>query len=136
MTEKSVRDIFVPYTSLVQVDTPQLSTDEALERIAQVMGCKWSVKILYALSQRERRPSELLREWESMAPRVLHRCLNRLELDGLLSKQTYAEVPLRTEYELTEQGRQFVALLNSAQTMATTWTGSQRVVELTADDLG
>jgi DNA-binding HxlR family transcriptional regulator len=120
----------------VQTEAQLLSTDEALERIAQILGCKWSVKILYALNEGERRPSELLREWEAIAPRVLHRCLNRLELDGLLSKQTFAEVPLRTEYELTEQGREFVALLNSAQGLATQWTGSQRVIELTPDDLG
>lgn len=119
----------------MHAEAKSLSNDEALERIAQVLGCKWSVKILYALSLRERRPSEFLREWGDIAARVLHRCLNRLELDGLVSKETFAEVPLRVEYDLTEQGREFVALLNSAQTMASQWTGTQRRVELTPEDL-
>jgi DNA-binding HxlR family transcriptional regulator len=107
-----------------------LSADEALERIAQIIGCKWSVKILRALGDGERRPSELLREWEEMAPKVLHRCLNRLESDGLLAKETFAEVPLRTEYALTAQGREFLGLLSSACSMSTQWTGTLRKVEL------
>ncbi len=107
-----------------------LTSDEALERIAQILGCKWSVKILCALSGCERRPSELLRQWDEMAPKVMHRCLNRLEQDGLISKEVFNEVPARTEYELTEQGRVFVGLLDSARTMSSEWTGTLRRVEL------
>lgn len=107
-----------------------LSADDALERIAQILGCKWSVKILRALGDRERRPSELLRNWDEMAPKVLHRCLNRLECDGLIAKETFAEVPLRTEYALTNQGREFVGLLESARAMSHQWIGTLRKVEL------
>ena len=83
-----------------------------------------------ALGDGERRPSELLREWEEMAPKVLHRCLNRLECDGLVGKETFAEVPLRVEYALTSQGREFVGLLESARTMSGKWIGTLRKVEL------
>lgn len=112
------------------MDAKALSTDEALERIAQIMRCKWSVKILCALSAGERRPSELLREWEEIAPKVLHRCLNRLELDGLIAKSTFPEVPPRVEYTLTDQGKEFIALLDTVQTMSAQWTGHQRKVEV------
>lgn len=110
------------------MDVHALSADEALERIAQILGCKWSVKILCALYSSERRPSELLREWDEMAPKVLHRCLNRLELDGLIAKETFTEVPPRVEYELTDQGKQFVALLDTARNLSSHWKGSQRLV--------
>jgi DNA-binding HxlR family transcriptional regulator len=105
-----------------------LDSDEALERIAQILGCKWSVKILCGLNQGDRRPSQLLKSCEEMAPRVMHRCLNRLERDGLLTKETYPEVPPRVEYELTEQGRNFVHLLASAKSMSSSWSGTQRRV--------
>jgi len=112
------------------MDCNALSADEALERIAQILGCKWSVKILRVLGDGERRPSELLREWDEMAPKVLHRCLNRLECDGLIAKETFAEVPLRTEYTLTAQGREFVNLLESARSMSNQWSGTLRKVAL------
>lgn len=103
-----------------------LTSEEALERIAQILGCKWSLKILCALNAGERRPSQLLRNCDEMAPRVMHRCLNRLERDGLLEKETFAEVPPRVEYTLTDQGKRFVMLLESARAMSSDWTGIQR----------
>ena len=106
-----------------------LSSDEALERIAQILGCKWSLKILTCLDGGEKRPSQVLRQHDEMAPKVMHRCLQRLERDGLLTKQTYAEVPPRVEYELTKQGREFVKLLDSAKSISTNWTGTQRRIE-------
>jgi DNA-binding HxlR family transcriptional regulator len=105
-----------------------LSSDEALDRIAQILGCKWSLRILSALSEGERRPSQLLRTCEEMAPRVMHRCLNRLERDGLLRKETFAEVPPHVEYELTDQGHQFLAVLTAAREMSDSWTGVQKKV--------
>lgn len=111
-----------------------LDRDQAYERIAQILGCKWSLLIFDRLATKERvRPSEILKSADGLAPRVLHRCLSRLERDGLLAKEVFAEIPPRTEYALTEQGRRFVQLLDDARGLAATWTGDQPLV--TAEEL-
>jgi DNA-binding HxlR family transcriptional regulator len=111
------------------MDANPLNPDEALDRIAQILGCKWSTRILSSLCAGERRPSEMLRECDEMAARVLHRCLNRLLSDGLITKQTFAEVPVRVEYELTDQGREFTALLEKATKISCAWQGTLKRVE-------
>jgi DNA-binding HxlR family transcriptional regulator len=103
----------------------------AYERIVQLLGCKWSVRIVLELDARgPSRPSELLRSVEGLAPRVLHRCLARMEADGLLQKQVFACVPPRSEYSLTEEGREFVALLRNINDLAERWEGTQRPVRV------
>lgn len=110
------------------MESGTLSKQEAYERIAQIMGCKWSVRILDALANGSARPSELLRECGGLAERVLHRCLNRLQRDGLISKRCYAEIPPHTEYELTAMGKEVLRLLESAWSLADRWEGSQRAI--------
>lgn len=102
-----------------------LSPDQAFDRIAQIMGCKWSVLILDELSEGAQRPSELLKKCPDVAPRVLHRCLNRLERDGLIQKETFNEIPPKVEYSLTEQGQSFYSLLKGARDLAKQWEGRQ-----------
>lgn len=102
-----------------------MDAETAFERIAQLIGCKWSVRILTSLKQGPLRPSQLLKQERGLSPKVLHRCLNRMERDGLLNKTTLPEVPPHTEYALTNSGCEFVKLLDSARELAQNWKGAQ-----------
>lgn len=103
----------------------------AFDRIVQLLGCKWSVRILTLLdASGPIRPSQVLRDVDGLPARVMHRCLARMERDGLLVKTVFATVPPHTEYDLTDAGRQFVELLDSAKGLARTWQGTQPPVRL------
>lgn len=107
-----------------------MDSELAFERIVQLIGCKWSVKILTSLRAGPQRPTQLLRQEEGLSAKVLHRCLNRMEKDGLLGKTVLPAVPPHTEYALTDVGRKFLGLLDSVRELAQAWHGTQRPVRL------
>ena len=110
------------------VDCQVAKDPEAYNRITEILGCKWSLAIFEALDRGVTRSGKLEKEYEGLTATVLHRCLNRLEADGLLSKQVYAEVPVRTEYELTESGKKLLAVVRQIHELAGVWTGSTELV--------
>ena len=64
--------------------------------------------MLDELRHRALRPSELHKLFPEATPRVLD-----IQLKELVSKTTYHEVPLRTEYALTELGRSLLPIIDS-----------------------
>ncbi|MFI8187624.1 winged helix-turn-helix transcriptional regulator [Streptomyces sp. NPDC085946] len=75
-----------------------------------VIGGKWKVLILWALSVRPCRFGELRRELPGVTEKVLASHLRELEADGIVHREEYDEVPPRVEYSLTPRG----AALNRA----------------------
>ena len=53
----------------------------------------------------------LFRSLDGISPKVLTEQLRQLEADGLVSRATFAEVPPRVEYTLTDEGHTFVPVL-------------------------
>jgi DNA-binding HxlR family transcriptional regulator len=75
------------------------------------VGDKWSLLVIAMLEQRptqRARFSELKRSIPGISQRMLTATLRSLERDGLLTRDVYAEVPPRVEYELTPLGRRFM----------------------------
>lgn len=107
-----------------------IDKQQAFERISQILGCKWSLHILDTLREHPTRPSAFLKSNDGLASRVLHRCLKRLEKDGLIKKVVFDEIPPHTEYILTAEGKRFYKIIESARSMAEEWIGTQRVVKL------
>ncbi|EEF77083.1 transcriptional regulator, HxlR family [Phocaeicola coprophilus DSM 18228 = JCM 13818] len=70
-----------------------------------IIGAKWKPCLIDAVRERPKRPSELHREIPEAIPRVLDQQLKELEEHGIVEKKVYAEIPLRSEYSLTELGR-------------------------------
>ncbi len=56
--------------------------------------------------------NELSRAIADISPKVLSGHLKTLESVGLVKRIIYAEVPPRTEYELTDLGRTLIPILN------------------------
>ncbi|CAM3651464.1 winged helix-turn-helix transcriptional regulator [Rheinheimera salexigens] len=80
-------------------------------QLEEVVGCKWSVSVLRAIGEGVSRPGALERHIQGISTKVLSERLRKLTAYGLLDKQVYAEVPLRTEYELTTNGEKLVAII-------------------------
>lgn len=77
---------------------------QALEQIAN----KWTVLIIYALTQGTKRYSELKRQIHGVSPKMLIQNLRRLEKCGLVSRKVYPVVPPQVEYSLTSLGQTLV----------------------------
>lgn len=73
---------------------------------------KWKILIMYHLLNGEHRPSELERQIVGVTRQVLTQQLKELELDGLIEKTVFAEVPPRVEYGLSAFGRQLEPILD------------------------
>jgi DNA-binding HxlR family transcriptional regulator len=98
-----------------------LGDTDPYARITEILGCRWSLAIFDAIERGVTRPSRIEQEYDGLTTKVLHRCLNRLEADGILAKETFAETPPRAEYSLTDKGRRLVAILASVRGLAGDW---------------
>jgi len=83
-----------------------------LEKSLSVIGNKWTFLIIRDLLNGTKRFGELSRSLEGISPRTLTIRLKELEIDGVISKKIYPEVPPRTEYTLTEKGRALASILD------------------------
>lgn len=77
----------------------------------QIIGSKWTALILRDLCSGPKRFSQLERSVGRINPRTLSQRLDDLETQGIISRQSFAEVPPRTEYRLTAKGRDLVPVL-------------------------
>lgn len=105
--------------------TASLAQADAFERIAEILGCKWSLMILDLIDQGTNRPGAIERSLPGLTATVLHRCLRRMERDGLLQKEEFQVVPFHVEYRLTDTGGQFRDLVQRARSLAEQWPGTQ-----------
>lgn len=70
----------------------------------EVLQGKWKVNLIVAMARGIRRPSHLHGCLPGISKKVMTECLRGLERDGLVTRQIYAEVPVRVEYSLTPLG--------------------------------
>jgi DNA-binding HxlR family transcriptional regulator len=70
----------------------------------ELIADKWTVVVLYGLSEGPVRHGELIEMIGGISRKVLTQTLRRLEAHGLVRRHEYAEVPRRVEYELTSLG--------------------------------
>ena len=86
-------------------------------QLEAVIGCKWSVSVLKAVANNITRPGKLERHVEGISKKVLSERLRKLSDYGLLEKHTYAEVPPRTEYSLTENGKKLILIIEQIKAL-------------------
>lgn len=70
----------------------------------ELIGGKWKGVILWHLTQKTLRFSQLKRRLPGITQKMLTQQLRELERDKLVHRKVYAEVPPRVEYSLTELG--------------------------------
>ena len=88
------------------------TSKRAYSQLEEVVGCKWSVSVLKAVADGVSRPGALERHIHGISTKVLSERLRKLTTYGLLAKHVHAEVPPRTEYSLTLNGRKLVKIID------------------------
>ncbi|MFL1405121.1 winged helix-turn-helix transcriptional regulator [Marinobacter sp. M1N3S26] len=84
-------------------------------KLEDVVGCKWSVSVLLAVEKGINRPGALERHIEGISTKVLSERLRKLTAYGLMRKETFPEVPPRTEYSLTKSGKKLIKIIQQIQ---------------------
>jgi DNA-binding HxlR family transcriptional regulator len=79
----------------------------------EIIGNKWTALILRDLTVGPRRFGELEKSVGNINPRTLSQRLDDLERHGIITKASYAEVPPRIEYTLTQKGIDLVPVLEA-----------------------
>ncbi|XOV68681.1 MAG: winged helix-turn-helix transcriptional regulator [Fluviicola sp.] len=82
------------------IDNPNACS---LVHTMNIIGNKWKPIILYLLSNGSMRFGMLNTLIPTISKKVLTNQLKELENDGLLLRQSFAEIPPRVEYSLTEK---------------------------------
>ena len=75
-----------------------------VETTLSLIGDKWKILIIRELSGGTKRFGELRKSVGQISQKVLTENLREMQADALVSRKTYAEVPPRVEYSLTELG--------------------------------
>lgn len=73
---------------------------QLLEKIAN----KWTILLIYALTQGKKRYSDLKQQIVGISPKMLVQNLRNLERSGLIKRDVYPTVPPRVDYSLTSLG--------------------------------
>lgn len=79
--------------------------------VLELIGGKWRLPIIIALSFNNKRFKELERQIEGISPRMLSKELKDLELNGLVNRQVFATTPVTVEYSLTDYGKSLDELI-------------------------
>lgn len=85
--------------------------------VEAIYGCKWSLTVYQLLSAGVNRPGEMVRNVEGLSTKVLNQCLKRNVEFGILDKVVFNELPPRVEYQVTEFGEKFLAILDQLEAL-------------------
>lgn len=92
-----------------------MRTRNTYRKLEDVVGCKWSVSVLFAVKNGINRPGALERHIEGISAKVLSERLRKLTSYGLMHKESFPEVPPRTEYSLTKSGQRLIKIIQQIQ---------------------
>jgi DNA-binding HxlR family transcriptional regulator len=98
------------------------------------VGCgKWTLLLVRDLAEGRARFCELERSLAGISPRTLSLRLRALEEEGIVERQSHAEVPPRVDYALTEKGRALLPIVESMRAYGQQWLGGDAACDEGAD---
>ncbi|WP_447510877.1 winged helix-turn-helix transcriptional regulator [Acinetobacter geminorum] len=83
----------------------------SVEEAMTVLGGRWRMLIISFLIERPMRFNELRRAIPNISQRMLTLELRFLEEEGFINREVFAEVPVKVEYSLTEDGKKLNGLV-------------------------
>lgn len=86
-----------------------------VEATLSVIGGRWKPVLVCHLLQGKKRFGQLRRLTPNATERMITLQLRELEADGVVSREVFAEVPPRVEYDVTEFGRSLEPILDHMQ---------------------
>lgn len=90
------------------------------------MCAKWTLLLVRDLAEGRSRFCELERSLNGISPRTLSLRLRALEEEGVVARHTYAQVPPRVEYALTEKGRALLPIIDDMRAYGELWLAGDR----------
>ncbi len=84
-----------------------------VELTVDVIGGRWRTVILARLKEGVHRYGELRRRTPGISEKMLTQRLRELESDGLITRRDLGTVPPHVEYDLTDEGRTLIPVLQS-----------------------
>jgi len=90
-------------------------------RTADIVCAKWTLLIIRDLAEGHSRFCELERSLSGISPRTLSLRLRDLEQAGIVERQTFAEVPPRVEYALTDKGLALLPIVDDMRVFGEQW---------------
>src|SRR5260370_19209104 len=92
-----------------------------IARTAEIISGKWTLLIIRDLASGVNRFNQLERSLHGISPKTLSERLRSLEEEGMVFRQTFAEVPPRVEYSLTEKGHDLVDVIECMRCYGKQW---------------
>jgi DNA-binding HxlR family transcriptional regulator len=100
---------YCPQPTLERVATMNIfDTNCEAHQILEYIANKWTILIVFALSQGTKRYNELKQQIIGVSPKMLIQNLRNLERCGLIERKIYPTVPPKVEYSLTPLGKSLV----------------------------
>lgn len=84
-----------------------------VQLVMEQIGGTWKAPILWRLKDNTMRYGELRKDIPHISDKMLTSQLRELEDDGYIHREVYPVVPPKTEYSLTEQGRDILQLITT-----------------------
>ena len=92
---------------------------------AEIISGKWTLLVIRDLANGCSRFCELERSLDGISPRTLSLRLRALEEEGIVERHTFAEVPPRVEYQLTDKGRDLLPIIESMRAYGERWLAAE-----------
>jgi DNA-binding HxlR family transcriptional regulator len=90
----------------------------AVEATLDLIDGKWKGLILYHLLQRTRRFNELRRLLPNVTQRMLTTQLREMEMNGIIVRTVYPQVPPRVDYSVSELGQSLSPVISALKAWA------------------
>jgi len=105
-------------TQIKEASTIQQNKKTALEMCPvtytmEKIGAYWKPIIIYNLSEKDMRYSELKRAIPAVTEKVLIQHLKQLEADGLIIREAKPVVPPYVTYSLSDSGRKLLPVIHA-----------------------
>jgi len=82
-----------------------------VQLVMEQIGGTWKAPILWRLKDQTMRYGELRKDIPHISDKMLTTQLRELEQDGYIHREVFAVVPPKTEYSLTDKGRDMTELI-------------------------
>jgi DNA-binding HxlR family transcriptional regulator len=97
------------------------TTSCAVAACTEILGADATAQEAPALSDGERRFTELEAACPGISPRTLSERLRALEDQEIVERRSYPERPPRVEYELTQKGRALLPIIGEMRRFGHAW---------------
>jgi DNA-binding HxlR family transcriptional regulator len=78
-----------------------------LEGIINIIAKKWAILVISIIGHHEKiRFNDIMQRLDGISPKTLTDVLKDLKKENLIHRESFAEIPPRVEYSLTEDGKQ------------------------------